>query len=110
IPIVFTTVADPVGAGFVESLARPGGNATGFIAFEYGLGTKWLELLKEIAPRVTRVAVIRDPAPSARGGPWGAIPNSASSNGVGPRPPYLSGPPQLWGAVVALPAPPHGAR
>ena len=60
VPIVFPFVIDPVGAGFVDSLARPGGNATGFISFEYGLGGKWLELLKEIAPRVTRAAVLRD--------------------------------------------------
>jgi ABC-type uncharacterized transport system substrate-binding protein len=62
VPIVFPIVADPVGAGFVESLARPGGNATGFMDFEYGMGGKWLELLKEIAPSVTRAAVIRDTA------------------------------------------------
>ena len=61
-PIVFANVVDPVGAGFVASLARPGGNATGFTAFEYGISGKWLELLKEIAPRVTRAAVLRDPA------------------------------------------------
>src|SRR5262245_25039622 len=60
VPIVFVNVADPVGSGFVESLARPGGNATGFIPFEPGIGAKWLELLKEIAPGVTRVAVLRD--------------------------------------------------
>src|SRR5499427_1190090 len=60
IPIVFTQTPDPVGAGFVESLARPGGNVTGFTVFEYGIGAKWLELLKEIAPYVTRAAVIRD--------------------------------------------------
>src|SRR5262245_46626037 len=60
VPIVFPIVADPVGAGFVESLARPGGNATGFMNLEYGMGGKWLELLKEIAPSVTRVAVLRD--------------------------------------------------
>jgi ABC transporter substrate binding protein len=59
-PIVFAQVTDPVGSGLVESLARPGGNTTGFTAFEYGVGAKWLELLKEIAPRVTRVAVLRD--------------------------------------------------
>ena len=62
VPIVFPVIVDPVGAGFVESLARPGGNATGFTAFEYGMSGKWLELLKEIAPSVTRVAVLRDPA------------------------------------------------
>ena len=61
IPIVFTIVPDPVGAGFVDSLARPGGNATGFSQFEFGLSGKWLELLKEIAPSVTRVAVLREP-------------------------------------------------
>ena len=61
VPIVFVVVADPVGAGYVDSLARPGGNATGFMLFEYSLGGKWLELLKQIAPGVTRVAVLRDP-------------------------------------------------
>jgi putative ABC transport system substrate-binding protein len=62
VPIVFTIVPDPVGAGFVDSLARPGGNATGFSQFEYGISGKWLELLKEIAPATTRVAVLREPA------------------------------------------------
>ena len=61
VPIVFTIVPDPVGAGFVDSLARPGGNATGFVQFEFGLSGKWLELLKEVAPDVTRVAVLREP-------------------------------------------------
>jgi putative tryptophan/tyrosine transport system substrate-binding protein len=65
IPIVFTIVPDPVGAGFVDSLARPGGNATGFSQFEYGLSSKWLELLKEVAPGVTRVAVVREPGLTA---------------------------------------------
>src|SRR3954467_13910706 len=60
VPIVFTLTVDPVGAGFVASLAQPGGNATGFTGYEYGLSGKWLELLKEIAPRVTRAAVLRD--------------------------------------------------
>ena len=69
VPIVFANVADPVGAGFVESLARPGGNATGFMQFEYSLSGKWLELLKEIAPGVTRAAVLRDPAHSRRDRP-----------------------------------------
>jgi putative ABC transport system substrate-binding protein len=62
VPIVFAVVADPVGAGIVQSLARPGGNATGFMPFDYSIGAKWLELLKEIAPEVTRVAVLRDAA------------------------------------------------
>jgi len=61
VPIVFNSIADPVGSGFIDTLARPGGNATGFILFDYGLAAKWVELLKEIAPTVTRVAVLRDP-------------------------------------------------
>ena len=65
VPVVFALVPDPVGAGYVESLARPGGNATGFITFEYGIGAKWLELLKQIAPGVTRAAVLRDATISA---------------------------------------------
>ena len=64
VPIVFPTIGDPVGAGFVDSLARPGGNATGFMSYEYSLSGKWLELLKQIAPGVTRVAVLRDAAVS----------------------------------------------
>jgi putative tryptophan/tyrosine transport system substrate-binding protein len=86
IPIVFTGTPDPVGAGFVESLARPGGNATGFTIFEYGISGKWLELLKEIAPHVTRAAVIRDPAIAAGLGSWGAIQSVAPSLGVELRP------------------------
>ena len=82
LPVVFTNVVDPVGAGFVDSLARPGGNATGFVSFEYGLSVKWLELLKEIAPRVTRVAVIRDPEISAGTGQFGAIQAAAASLGL----------------------------
>jgi putative ABC transport system substrate-binding protein len=65
VPIVFANAVDPVGAGYVTSLARPGGNTTGFTSFEYSIGGKWLELLKQIAPRVTRIAVIRDPAIAA---------------------------------------------
>jgi ABC-type uncharacterized transport system substrate-binding protein len=73
IPIVFVQVTDPVGAGYVASLARPGGNATGFTMFEFGIGVKWLELLKQIAPLVTRVAVLRDPTIPAGLGLLGAI-------------------------------------
>ena len=73
VPIVFPIVADPVAAGFVDSLARPGGNATGFMNFEYSMGGKWLELLKEIAPGVTRVAVLRDPAIASGTGSSAAI-------------------------------------
>ena len=81
-PIVFAHVADPVGAGFVDSLARPGGNATGFIQFEYGMSGKWLELLKQIAPGVTRAAVLRDPAITAGIGQFAAIQSVAPSLGV----------------------------
>ena len=73
VPIVFVLVPDPVGAGFVDSLARPGGNITGFTQFDYGIGAKWLEVLKEIAPNTTRAAIIRDPAITAGIGQWGAI-------------------------------------
>jgi len=73
VPIVFAVVPDPVGAGFVESLARPGGNATGLILIEYGVSAKWLELLKQMAPSVTRVAVMRDTAIVSGIGQFGAI-------------------------------------
>jgi putative ABC transport system substrate-binding protein len=73
VPIVFANVIDPVGAGFVASLARPGGNITGFSAFEYSIGGKWIELLKEIAPNVSRIAVLRDPALPAGIGQFAAI-------------------------------------
>jgi putative ABC transport system substrate-binding protein len=79
VPIVSSIIADPVGAGFVDSLARPGGNATGFMEFEYGIGAKWLELLKEIAPSVTRVAVLRDPAIPSGIGQFGVIQAAAPS-------------------------------
>ena len=81
-PIVFANVIDPVGAGFIASLAQPGGNATGFTAFEYGISGKWLELLKEIAPHTTRVAVLRDPALAAGIGQFAAIQSMASSSAV----------------------------
>ena len=86
LPIVFATILDPVGAGFVDSLARPGGNATGFISFEYGQSAKWLELLKQIAPSLTRVAVLRDPATAAGIGQFAAIQSVAPSLGVELRP------------------------
>jgi putative ABC transport system substrate-binding protein len=82
VPVVFTNAVDPVGAGFVDSLARPGGNATGFVSFEYGLSAKLLELLKEVAPGVKRVAVIRDPDISAGTGQFGAIQAAAPSLGL----------------------------
>src|SRR5262249_59605223 len=72
VPIVFAIVADPAGAGFVDNLARPGGNATGFMVFEYGIGGKWVELLKELAPSATRGAVLRHPPPPAGAPPIAA--------------------------------------
>ena len=82
VPIVFVNVIDPVGAGFVASLARPGGNATGFTIFEYGMSGKWLELLKQIAPSMTRAAVLRDPAIASGIGQFGAVQAVAPSLGV----------------------------
>jgi len=79
VPIVFAGVVDPVGGGLVQSLARPGGNTTGFIAYEYGLSVKWLELLKEIAPSVTRVGVIREAANSVGIGSWAAMQGASPS-------------------------------
>jgi putative ABC transport system substrate-binding protein len=79
VPIVFVNVVDPVGAGFVESLARPGTNATGFTLFEYGISGKWLELLTQAAPRLTRAAVLRDPTSPAGIGQFAAIQGAAPS-------------------------------
>ena len=86
VPIVFTLIADPVGAGYVDSLAHPGGNATGFSVFEYSIGGKWLELLKEIAPHVTRVAVFRELAVAAGPAQFGAAQTVAPSLGMELRP------------------------
>jgi putative tryptophan/tyrosine transport system substrate-binding protein len=82
VPIVFVAVADPVGAGYVDSLSRPGGNATGFLLFDYSLSTKWLELLKEVAPGVKRAAVLRDPTISSGPAQFGVIQAAAPSVGV----------------------------
>jgi putative tryptophan/tyrosine transport system substrate-binding protein len=86
VPIVFVQTADPVGSGFVDSLARPGGNVTGFLSFEFGISGKWLELLKEAAPGVTRAAVLRDPAVPSGMGQFGALQSAAPSLGVELRP------------------------
>jgi putative ABC transport system substrate-binding protein len=86
IPIVFAGLTDPVGAGFVESLAQPGGHATGFTSFEYGLGAKWVELLKEIAPRVTRAGVLRAQGSSVGIGLWAAMQGAGPSTGMELRP------------------------
>ena len=108
VPIVFPIVVDPVGAGFVESLARPGGNATGFIAFEYGLSGKWLELLKEIAPSVTRAAVLRDPAIPAGIGQFAAIQSVAPSLGVEVSPINVRDAGEIERAIAAFARVPNG--
>ena len=90
VPIVFAIVPDPVGAGFVDSLSRPGGNATGFLMFEYSLCGKWLELLKEIAPAVMRAAVLRDAAITAGIGQFAVIQSVAPSVGMDVSPINLS--------------------
>ena len=102
VPIVFVSVIDPVGAGFVDSLARPGGNATGFTNFEYGISGKWLELLKQIVPDVTRAAVLRDPTSPAGTGQLGAIQSVAPSFGVELRPVDLRDAPEIERAVTAF--------
>jgi putative tryptophan/tyrosine transport system substrate-binding protein len=86
VPIVFVNIIDPVSAGFVESLARPGGNVTGFLMFEYALGGKWVELLKQIAPGVMRVAVLRDVSTASGSGQLGAIQSATSQLGMEFRP------------------------
>jgi putative tryptophan/tyrosine transport system substrate-binding protein len=108
VPIVFVNVGDPVGAGFVDSLARPGGNATGFAAFEYGFGAKWLELLKEIMPGITRAAVIRDPAISAGLGQFAAIQAVAPSVGVEVTPVNVRDAPEIERDIAAFARRPNG--
>jgi len=102
LPIVFVLVIDPVGAGFVASLARPGGNATGFTIFEYGMSGKWLELLKEIAPGVTRAAVLRDPAIASGIGQFAAVQAVAPSLGVELSPVDVRDAPEIERAVAAF--------
>jgi putative ABC transport system substrate-binding protein len=108
IPIVFVVVPDPVGAGFVNSLARPGGNATGFIQFEYGISGKWLELLKQIAPSVTRAAVLRDPAITAGIGQFGAIQAVAPSLGLEISPVNVSDADEIERSVAEFARSPNG--
>jgi putative ABC transport system substrate-binding protein len=102
VPIVFVSVADSVEAGFVMGLARPGGNITGFINFEYSMSGKWLELLKEIAPQVMRVAVLRDPAISSGAGQLAAIQMAAPSFGVELSPVNVRDASELERAVTAF--------
>ena len=102
VPIVFVQVPDPVGAGIVLSMARPGRNATGFTPFEYGVSAKWLELLKEIAPRVTRAAVVRDPAIPTGTGQLGAIQSVAPSFGVELSPVDVRDVREIEGTVAAF--------
>jgi putative ABC transport system substrate-binding protein len=108
IPIVFTNVADPVGAGYVDSLARPGGNATGFTVFEYAMGGKWLELLKEIAPHVTRAAVVRDSTIAAGPAEFGAIQAVAPSLGVELRPVDIRDASEMERAIAMFAGSPNG--
>ena len=108
LPIVFVLVADPVGAGFVDSLARPGGNATGFTNFEYGLSAKWLELLKEIAPSVKRVAVLRDVAIAAGAGQLGAMQSAAPSYGMELTPIGMRDPGEIERALTNFARSPNG--
>jgi putative ABC transport system substrate-binding protein len=108
VPIVFVIVPDPVGAGFVDSLARPGGNATGLITFEYSISAKWLELLKQIAPDVTRAAVLRDPAISTGIGQFGAIQAVAPSLGVEVSPVNVRDAGEIERAIAAFARPSNG--
>jgi putative tryptophan/tyrosine transport system substrate-binding protein len=102
VPIVFVVVPDPVGAGFVASLERPGGNATGFMLFEYSMSGKWLELLKQIAPQVTRAAILRDPSDPAGIGQFSAIQIAAPSFGIEVRPIDVRDPTEIERGIAAI--------
>ena len=102
VPVVFAIVPDPVGSGFVDSLSQPGGNATGFMQFEYGLSGKWLELLKEIAPSLTRVIVLWDPAITAGIGQFTIIQSVATSAGIDLRPVNLRDAGEIERAISAF--------
>jgi putative ABC transport system substrate-binding protein len=108
VPVVFTIVPDPVGSGFVDSLSQPGGNATGFMQFEYGLSGKWLELLKEIAPSLTRAMVLWDPAITAGIGQFAIIQSVATSAGVDLRPVNLRDAGEIERAITAFAGAPNG--
>ena len=108
VPIVSPVFGDPVGAGFVDSLARPGGNVTGFVVFEYGMAVKWLELLKETVPSVTRAAVLRDPSQGSGTSQFAAIQAVAPSLRVEVNPLNLRDPAEIERAVAAFARSPNG--
>jgi putative tryptophan/tyrosine transport system substrate-binding protein len=108
VPVVFPAVVDPVGAGFVDSLARPGGNATGFMNYEYSLSGKWLELLKQIAPGVTRVAVLRNAASASGPGQFAAVQAVAPSLGVEANPVNVRDAGEIERAVADFARAPNG--
>jgi putative ABC transport system substrate-binding protein len=108
VPVVFAIVPDPVGSGFVDSLAQPGGNATGFMQFEYGLSGKWLELLKEIAPGLTRAIVLWDPAITAGIGQFAIIQSVATSAGVDIKPVNVRDAGEIERAITAFARSPNG--
>jgi len=108
VPIVFVLVPDPVGAGFAASLARPGGNVTGFMNFEFGISGKWPELLKQVAPSVARMAVLRDPSAGASMGQFGAIHGVAPSLRVETSPIDLRDPVEIERAIIEFARAPHG--
>jgi ABC-type uncharacterized transport system substrate-binding protein len=108
VPIVFVLAPDPVGSGIVDSLPHPGGNVTGFTSNEFGLSVKWLELLKQIAPNISRVAVLRDSANSAGIGQFGAIQGAAPSFGVEVSPIGVDDAEQIERGITAFARAPNG--
>jgi len=108
VPIVFVIIIDPVGSGFVDTLAHPGGNTTGFTSYDYGIGAKWLEVLKEIAPNVTRAAIIRDPAIAAGLGMWAAIQSVSPSAAIEVSPVNMTNAGEIERAVAAFARSPNG--
>jgi len=108
VPIVFVLVVDPVGSGFISSLAHPGGNITGFTSYDYGIGAKWLEVLKEVAPNVTRAAVIRDPAIAAGLGQWAAIQSVSPSAAIEVSPVNMTDAGEIERAVATFARSPNG--